>query len=101
MKKYINAYSNGSYNGFRWNLPGCSDTSDASGANPASVPVKVIKLGQFTDPGLSGKIIPDQDIKIVSKVSGKVAGVNVQEGDKVKKKATCWSNWKRTTCFSK
>ncbi|ALS20424.1 efflux RND transporter periplasmic adaptor subunit [Paenibacillus naphthalenovorans] len=66
-------------------LPGCSDTSDASGANPASVPVKVIKLGQFTDPGLSGKIIPDQDIKIVSKVSGKVAGVNVQEGDKVKK----------------
>lgn len=66
-------------------LQGCSDTSDASGANPASVPVKVIKLGQFTDPGLSGKIIPDQDIKIVSKVSGKVAGVNVQEGDKVKK----------------
>lgn len=45
---------------------------------------QVIKVGQPASAGLSGKVIPDQDIKIVSKVAGKVASVNVQEGSKVK-----------------
>jgi HlyD family secretion protein len=65
-------------------LPGCgakvSGQPDAMG-----VPVQMIKIGVPVAAGLSGKIIPDQDIKIVSKVSGKVADVNVQEGSKVKK----------------
>ncbi|MEW9701318.1 efflux RND transporter periplasmic adaptor subunit [Paenibacillus sp. SI8] len=65
-------------------LPGCGDQA-AGQTSAAAVPVQVIKLGQPVAAGLSGKIIPDQDIKIVSKVSGKVAEVNVQEGSKVKK----------------
>lgn len=66
-------------------LPGCSATAGASNSGNAAVPVKSFKLGQSAGAGLSGKIIPDQDIKIVSKISGKVASVNVQEGQKVKK----------------
>lgn len=65
-------------------LPGCS-TSSARPSDSTVVPVQVIKLGQPAGAALSGKIIPDQDIKIVSKVAGKVAGVYVQEGSKVKK----------------
>ncbi|UUZ81088.1 efflux RND transporter periplasmic adaptor subunit [Paenibacillus sp. P26] len=47
--------------------------------------MKTIKLGQTADAGLSGKIIPDQEVKVVSKVSGKVSSINVEEGSKVKK----------------
>ncbi|TBL79998.1 efflux RND transporter periplasmic adaptor subunit [Paenibacillus thalictri] len=65
-------------------VSGCaSGTSNATGA--ADVPVKVIKLGQIADSGLSGKINPDQEVKITSKISGKVAGIQVDEGAKVKK----------------
>ncbi|BFT75981.1 efflux RND transporter periplasmic adaptor subunit [Paenibacillus sp. P36] len=64
-------------------LPGCG--AKVSGqADSAAVPIQVIKVGQPATAGLSGKVIPDQDIKIVSKVAGKVASVNVQEGSKVK-----------------
>ncbi|MFD0698967.1 efflux RND transporter periplasmic adaptor subunit [Paenibacillus sp. GCM10027628] len=65
-------------------VPGCG-TKVAGQTDTTSIPVKVIKLGQPVAAGLSGKIIPDQDIKIVSKIAGKVAEVNVQEGSKVKK----------------
>jgi HlyD family secretion protein len=65
-------------------LPGCG-ASVAGQTNGTNVPVQLIKIGQPVTAGLSGKIIPDQDIQIVSKLSGKVAAVNVQEGSKVKK----------------
>ncbi|MEC0229902.1 efflux RND transporter periplasmic adaptor subunit [Paenibacillus alba] len=65
-------------------LPGCG-AKEAAESGTSAVPVQVIKLGQFSAAGLSGKVIPDQSINIVSKVSGKVAEVNVQEGSKVKK----------------
>lgn len=66
-------------------LPGCGDavTSKASAAQAQSV--KVIKLGQTNESGLSGKVIPDQEVKIVSKGSGKVLEVKVNEGSVVKK----------------
>ncbi|MEC0229917.1 efflux RND transporter periplasmic adaptor subunit [Paenibacillus alba] len=64
-------------------LPGCG--AEVSGqVDSTAVPIHVIKLGQPATAGLSGKVIPDQDIKIVSKVAGKVTSVNVQEGSKVK-----------------
>ncbi|UUZ92763.1 biotin/lipoyl-binding protein [Paenibacillus sp. P25] len=65
-------------------LPGCS-TPNAQGAVADGLTVKTIKLGQTADAGLSGKIIPDQEVKVVSKVSGKVSSINVEEGSKVKK----------------
>ncbi|CAG7653858.1 efflux RND transporter periplasmic adaptor subunit [Paenibacillus allorhizosphaerae] len=65
-------------------LPGCGAPAAGAG-NGSEVPVQLIKLGQLSDSGISGKIIPDQDIKVVSKVSGKVAAVSVEEGAKVKK----------------
>ncbi|MDD9266372.1 efflux RND transporter periplasmic adaptor subunit [Paenibacillus sp. GCM10023248] len=66
-------------------VPGCGDKVTGATNAAAAVSVKTIKLGQPVSAGLSGKIIPDQDIKVVSKVAGKVAQVNVQEGSKVKK----------------
>ncbi|NEW04605.1 efflux RND transporter periplasmic adaptor subunit [Paenibacillus sp. SYP-B3998] len=65
-------------------LPGCGATVSGQ-SDRMAVSVQTIKLGQPVTAGLSGKIIPDQDIKIVSKVAGKVSVVNVQEGSKVKK----------------
>ncbi|TVY05665.1 efflux RND transporter periplasmic adaptor subunit [Paenibacillus cremeus] len=65
-------------------LPGCGSAVSGQ-AQAAGESVQLMKLGQTATAGLSGKIIPDQDIKIVSKVSGKVAAVNVQEGTKVAK----------------
>ncbi|NHN29668.1 efflux RND transporter periplasmic adaptor subunit [Paenibacillus agricola] len=68
-------------------LSGCSDAGAGNQANSATadVPVKVIKLGQVTDAGWSGKINPNQEVKIVSKMSGKVSAVNVEEGAHVNK----------------
>jgi HlyD family secretion protein len=68
-------------------LSGCGDAGAGSQTNGAAaeVPVKVIKLGQVTDAGWSGKINPNQEVKIVSKISGKVSAVNVEEGTHVKK----------------
>lgn len=66
-------------------LPGCGDAgSNAAGASSA-LSVKAIKLGQSGDAGFSGKIIPDQENKIVAKAGGKVADVKVVEGAVVKK----------------
>jgi HlyD family secretion protein len=66
-------------------LPGCG-TTPASSANAAqAIPVKAIKLGQSGQSAISGKIIPDQEIKVVAKFPGKVAEVKVNEGSVVKK----------------
>ncbi|MDD9270911.1 efflux RND transporter periplasmic adaptor subunit [Paenibacillus sp. GCM10023248] len=65
-------------------LPACG-AIEAEEAGAAAVPVQVIKLGPSAAASLNGKVIPDQSINIVSKVSGKVAEVRVQEGSKVKK----------------
>ncbi|WP_248925190.1 efflux RND transporter periplasmic adaptor subunit [Paenibacillus hamazuiensis] len=66
-------------------LAGCGVTGDAKTSGAGDTPLKVIKLGQLADAGLSGKINPDQEVKIVSKISGKVASIQVEEGAKVKK----------------
>jgi HlyD family secretion protein len=68
-------------------LSGCGDAGTGSQVNGAAaeIPVKAIKLGQVTDAGWSGKINPNQEVKIVSKISGKVSAVNVEEGTHVKK----------------
>ncbi|WP_079909929.1 efflux RND transporter periplasmic adaptor subunit [Paenibacillus sp. 32352] len=65
-------------------LPGCGDVNGKANA-AQEISVKAIKLGQNVDSGLSGKIIPDQEVKVVSKGSGKVANVTVDEGAVVKK----------------
>lgn len=65
-------------------LPACG-AIEAEESAASVVPVQVITLGQSAAAGLNGKIIPDQSINIVSKASGKVAEVRVQEGSKVKK----------------
>lgn len=63
-------------------LAGCS--SDVSGA-PQPISVKAVKLGSSEEPVLNGKIIPDQQIKITSKIAGKVSALSADEGSKVKK----------------
>lgn len=68
-------------------LSGCGTTgaNGQTGGAAAETSVKVMKLGQVTDSGWSGKINPSQEVKIVSKISGKVSSVNVEEGAIVKK----------------
>lgn len=66
-------------------LSGCSISGKGAAAELSELPVKVMKLGQVADAGLSGKINPDQEVKIVSKISGKVLSVPVEEGAKVAK----------------
>ncbi|MCS7458858.1 efflux RND transporter periplasmic adaptor subunit [Paenibacillus doosanensis] len=65
-------------------LPGCGGADNNASAAQA-VAVKAIKLGQPADSGLSGKIIPDQENKVVAKAGGKVSEVKVDEGAVVKK----------------
>ncbi|MCS7460055.1 efflux RND transporter periplasmic adaptor subunit [Paenibacillus doosanensis] len=65
-------------------LPGCGVADNTAGAAQV-ISVQAVKLGQSVDYGLSGKIIPDQENKIVAKTSGKVAEVKVDEGAVVKK----------------
>ncbi|MGG1657940.1 efflux RND transporter periplasmic adaptor subunit [Brevibacillus sp. NRS-1366] len=65
---------------------GCSDSSSASSGEESLPVVKTWKVAS-TGSGLTanGKIAPSEEIQVVSKVSGKVAGVNVKEGSVVKK----------------
>lgn len=62
---------------------GCGDSASSS-ADHEAVPVQLMKLASISAAGLSGKIIPDQEVKIVAKSSGKVVSVPVEEGAKVK-----------------
>ncbi|HJV46492.1 MAG TPA: efflux RND transporter periplasmic adaptor subunit [Bacillota bacterium] len=65
---------------------GCNSAAPASGQELSGISVKVIKLGSSTtDANLSGKIVVDQQVKVVSKISGKIASVNAKEGTVVKK----------------
>lgn len=59
---------------------GCSE--EAVSKSNAEVPaVKVMTVGQQVSSEMySGKILPDQEIQIVSKISGRVAKVAVEEG---------------------
>ncbi|WP_166244781.1 efflux RND transporter periplasmic adaptor subunit [Paenibacillus turpanensis] len=67
-------------------LQGCGLTDASTGAEGSAVPVQTIKLSSAAaDAGFSGKVIPDQEVKVVSKVSGRVASVVAEEGAKVKK----------------
>lgn len=66
-------------------LPGCGGTPTSKANSAQALPVKVIKLGQTGQSALSGKIIPDQENKVVAKSAGKVAEVKVNEGSVVKK----------------
>lgn len=64
---------------------GCSDTSSASSQEENVPVVKTWKVASAQS-GLiaTGKIIAADEIQVVSKVSGKVASVNAQEGSVVK-----------------
>jgi HlyD family secretion protein len=66
-------------------LAGCGGTGGNQATASQGIPAQLIKLSQAADAGLSGKINPDQEIKVVSRLSGKVASVAVLEGAKVKK----------------
>lgn len=65
---------------------GCTPSQTASGQEESMPSVKVIKLAAAKS-GLmaSGKVVPDQEVQLVSKLAGKVAQVKVTEGSKVKK----------------
>lgn len=71
---------------FSFIASGCTPTQTASGQVESMPSVKVIKLGTAAKSGLmaSGKVLPDQEVQLVSKLAGKVAQVNVIEGSKVK-----------------
>lgn len=66
---------------------GCSNADSAAGTVDNTPLVKVIKVGDSGKVGLisSGKIAPDEEIQVVSKLAGKVANVSVKEGAVVKK----------------
>ncbi|XOS92017.1 biotin/lipoyl-binding protein [Brevibacillus laterosporus] len=67
-------------------LGGCSNNSDNEAANaPIVQTMKVVGTTNSSGLMASGKIIPDQQVQVVSKLSGRVANVNVKEGDRVKK----------------
>ncbi|MCZ8522892.1 MULTISPECIES: efflux RND transporter periplasmic adaptor subunit [Paenibacillus] len=65
-------------------LPGCS-TEPGHAAAGGKAAYQLMQLSQGTQVSLSGKIIPDQEVKVVSKGSGKVAAVSVEEGAAVHK----------------
>ncbi|MGF7034520.1 multidrug efflux pump subunit AcrA (membrane-fusion protein) [Paenibacillus mucilaginosus] len=65
-------------------LQGCS-TDPGHAAAGAKASYQLMQLAQGSQVSLSGKIIPDQEVKVVSKGSGKVAAVNVEEGAAVHK----------------
>jgi len=64
---------------------GCSDPSSATSGTETLPVVKAWKVTSNSS-GMSanGKITPSEEVSVVSKVSGKVAGVNVKEGSVVK-----------------
>ncbi|MBP1932491.1 efflux RND transporter periplasmic adaptor subunit [Ammoniphilus resinae] len=68
-------------------LGACNSVSTANGEDTVATAVKVIKLAEASNSGLtsSGKVIADQEVNVVSKVSGKVANVTVKEGTQVQK----------------
>lgn len=66
-------------------LPGCGGADAPKTGAAQEISVKAIKLGQSAGSALSGKVIPDQEVKVVAKTSGKVFEMKANEGDKVKK----------------
>jgi len=66
-------------------LSGCGEAGPSNDNGAQATAVKAIKLGQTGESSLSGKIIPDQEVKVVAKLSGKVLDVKVNEGTVVKK----------------
>ncbi len=65
---------------------GCSTEEGKAGQEQANPTVKVITLGSTQANGamVSGKVAPNQEVQVVSKISGRVASVNVEEGAVVK-----------------
>jgi HlyD family secretion protein len=64
---------------------GCS-SNKAVGAAQGQVPtVKVITSLQLTAQGFSGKVAVNETVQIHSKLQGRIASINVEEGTKVKK----------------
>jgi HlyD family secretion protein len=64
---------------------GCSSNNKADATDAQLPSVKAIKIGAATVTGATGKIVADQTLQVVSKVSGRVAAIHVDEGSKVKK----------------
>lgn len=63
---------------------GCS-SSPTSAAQSAVPEVKVITINSANAVGASGKLATDQTVQVVSKISGKIASISVEEGATVKK----------------
>ncbi|MFC5446962.1 efflux RND transporter periplasmic adaptor subunit [Paenibacillus aestuarii] len=84
MKKHLNVMLSISVlAGSMIMMSGCGAPSNAASTQLPSV--KVITLGSTNAAGASGKLAADQTVQVVSKISGKVASVLVEEGAKVKK----------------
>ncbi|NEW06928.1 efflux RND transporter periplasmic adaptor subunit [Paenibacillus sp. SYP-B3998] len=85
MKKHLNVILSLSVlAGSMIMVSGCGSTP-TSAAQTQLPSVKVITLGSTGAAGASGKLAADQTVQVVSKIGGKIASVNVEEGAKVKK----------------
>ncbi|UJF34129.1 efflux RND transporter periplasmic adaptor subunit [Paenibacillus hexagrammi] len=85
MKKHLNVVlSVAVLAGSMMMVSGCG-SAPTNAASSDSQNVKVITLGSTSAAGASGKLAADQTVQVVSKISGKIASVNVEEGAKVKK----------------
>lgn len=65
---------------------GCSADNGATGQAASGPIVQVMKAGNLSGNQLviSGKVAPNQDVQVVSKVAGRVSSVSVDEGSIVK-----------------
>ncbi|MGO0061093.1 efflux RND transporter periplasmic adaptor subunit [Brevibacillus fluminis] len=65
---------------------GCSADNGTAGQAAGNPVVQVIKAGNLTGNQLmiSGKVTPNQEVQVVSKVAGRVSSVSVDEGSIVK-----------------
>ncbi|MDR6885489.1 efflux RND transporter periplasmic adaptor subunit [Bacillus sp. 3255] len=84
MKKHLNvAISLSVLAGSMLLASGC--TSSPTNAAQSVPNVKVMKINSSNAVGASGKLASDQTVQVVSKISGKIASIAVEEGAKVKK----------------
>ncbi|NGQ94834.1 efflux RND transporter periplasmic adaptor subunit [Brevibacillus sp. SYP-B805] len=68
---------------------GCSSPESAAAPDNSLPAIKVWNVGSVSEGGViaSGKVAAAEEIQVVSKLAGKMASVNVQEGDVVKQGA--------------
>lgn len=66
---------------------GCSESQPVGKQEESMPTVEIFTVGSDLGSGVtaSGKVVPDQEVQVVSKIPGKVAWVNVREGMDVQK----------------